>query len=49
MIAIKKILIVDDEPEIRQLIRMHLEQAGLQVIEAGSGRQAIRVLQEYPI
>jgi len=49
MIAIKKILIVDDEPEIRQLIRLHLEQAGLQVIEAGSGRQAIQLLQEYPI
>ncbi|BBI36627.1 putative transcriptional regulatory protein YcbL [Cohnella abietis] len=28
---------------------MHLEQAELQVIEATSGRQAIRYLQEYPI
>nr|WP_255246825.1 response regulator transcription factor [Paenibacillus chitinolyticus] len=40
---------VDDEPGIRQLIRMHLEQAELQVIEAGSGRQAIQYLQEYAI
>ncbi|WP_281284904.1 response regulator transcription factor [Cohnella terricola] len=40
---------VDDEPGIRQLIRMHLEQAELQVIEASSGRQAIQYLQEYAI
>lgn len=44
-----QILIVDDEPEIRQLIRIHMEQAGLQVIEAESGRQAIERMQEYDI
>lgn len=47
--TINQILIVDDELEIRQLIRMHLEQAELQVIEASSGRQAIQYLQEHPI
>lgn len=29
-----RILIVDDEPEVRQLIRLHLENAGLLVMEA---------------
>jgi DNA-binding response OmpR family regulator len=44
-----QILVVDDEPEIRQLIRIHMEQAGLQIIEAESGRQAIEKLQAYDI
>jgi DNA-binding response OmpR family regulator len=26
----EQILVVDDEPEIRQLIRIHIEQAGMQ-------------------
>ncbi|NHN33071.1 response regulator transcription factor [Paenibacillus agricola] len=44
-----QILIVDDEPDIRALIRIHLERAGLQIIEAESGRQAIERIQEHPI
>lgn len=41
------ILIVDDEPEIRTLIRIHMERAGFQVTEAGSGRKAIERMQEH--
>lgn len=41
----KRILVVDDEPQIRQLIRLHIEQADMQVIEADSGRLAIEQLQ----
>ncbi len=44
-----QILIVDDEPQIRQLIRMHMERAGYQIIEANSGRQAIKQIQDYNI
>jgi len=44
-----RILIVDDEPDIRTLIRIHLEKVDLQAIEAESGRQAIERLQEHPI
>lgn len=40
-----RILVVDDEPQIRQLIRQHIEQADMQVIEANSGRLAIEQLQ----
>lgn len=35
------ILVVDDEPHIRDVIRFALEKAGLRVILAGSGREAI--------
>lgn len=45
----EKILIVDDEPEIRKLIRIHMERAGLHIIEAESGRQAMERMQEYPV
>jgi DNA-binding response OmpR family regulator len=45
----QRILVVDDERDIRALIRIHLERAGLQIIEAESGRQAIERLQEHPI
>ncbi|GAA3406261.1 response regulator transcription factor [Paenibacillus hodogayensis] len=44
-----RILIVDDESDIRSLIRLHLERAGLEIIEAESGRQAIERIQEHPI
>jgi DNA-binding response OmpR family regulator len=35
------ILVVDDEPNIRELARMYLEQGGYQVITAGNGSQAL--------
>src|ERR1044072_10047708 len=40
------ILVVDDEPDVRQLIRALLEKAGHTVREADSGRSALRVLYE---
>ncbi len=43
------ILVVDDEPEIRQLIHFHLEHADLDVTEAVSGKQAIELLQTHQI
>lgn len=43
-----RILIVDDEPDIRELIRLHLERAGWDIAEAESGRQAILQLQAQP-
>lgn len=43
-----KILIVDDEPEIRQLIRIHVEHAGMEAFEAESGHEAIAQLKGTP-
>jgi|WetSurMetagenome_2_1015567.scaffolds.fasta_scaffold245619_2 DNA-binding response OmpR family regulator len=37
------ILIVDDEPDIRQTLRVFLETAGYRVSEAGDGMEALRV------
>ncbi len=36
-----KILIVDDEKDIRDLIKTYLEKEGYQVFEAGDGKEAI--------
>lgn len=37
----RRVLIVDDEPDIRLLIRINLVAAGYEVLEVGSGREAI--------
>lgn len=41
-----KILIVDDEPEIRDLLHLYLEKDGYEVVEAADGAQALSALQE---
>lgn len=42
----KTVLVVDDDPSIRALIRLYLEGAGYAVSEAGDGRQAMRHMAE---
>lgn len=44
MSAMVRILTVDDEPDIRELLRLLLEKKGYQVEEAGTGREALRKL-----
>lgn len=44
----KKILIVDDENKIRELIRLNLELSGYSCIEASDGNEAIKKLEESP-
>ncbi|ALC84450.1 MULTISPECIES: response regulator transcription factor [unclassified Bacillus (in: firmicutes)] len=43
------ILVVDDEQDMRKLVEMHLQKAGLQVIQAENGNQAIELLQSTEI
>lgn len=38
------VLVVDDEPMIREWIARALERAGIDVVAAGSGRQALRLV-----
>src|ERR1051326_9446865 len=38
----KKVLVADDKPTSRELIRTVLEQIGFEVIEAGDGAEAVR-------
>lgn len=41
-----KILIADDEPEIRDLLHLYLEKDGYEVVEAADGAQALSALQD---
>lgn len=41
-----KLLIVDDEKSIRQILRLNLEPRGYQVLEAASGSQALKLIQD---
>jgi two-component system, OmpR family, response regulator ResD len=41
----KKILVVDDEPSIRDLLRVVLESRGFKVIEAGNGLEALHIFE----
>lgn len=45
----ERILVVDDESQIRELVRIHIEQAGMIALEAESGTQAIELLESKPI
>ena len=42
-----RILIADDEAEIRDLLRLYLEKEGYEILEAADGEEALRALQEY--
>ena len=42
------VLIVDDEPEIRQFLRWDFEDEGFLILEAESGHHALEVLSENP-
>jgi len=41
---VKTILVVDDDPSIRALIRLYLEGAGYAVVEAVDGRRGVQLL-----
>ena len=43
-----KVLVIDDEPPIRKLLRMGLSTQGYQIIEAPSGKTALELLGEGP-
>ncbi len=44
----KKVLILEDEENIRSFVVINLERAGYQAIEAGTGQQALERLKENP-
>ncbi|HVX34720.1 MAG TPA: response regulator transcription factor [Hyphomicrobium sp.] len=43
-----KVLVIDDEPPIRKLLRMGLATQGYQVIDAPNGRKALELMAETP-
>ena len=48
MTAAVKILVVDDEPPIRKLLRMGLAAHGYEVLEAINGKSALELLDKKP-
>ncbi len=44
-----KILVVDDDPHLRKLVRVHLEQNGYNVLEAADGADASSKLENHTI
>jgi DNA-binding response OmpR family regulator len=47
--AEQKILVVEDEPSIREVICLYLKRAGFHVIEAGDGQEALHLLDTIPM
>lgn len=43
------ILVVDDNKEIRDIVRLYLINSGFQVIEASNGREAMEILCKNPV
>jgi CheY-like chemotaxis protein len=43
------LLVVDDEEDLRDVIRYHFTRRGYQVIEAGCAVEALRLLRERPV
>ncbi|AWM09320.1 response regulator [Bradyrhizobium symbiodeficiens] len=46
--ALIKVLVIDDEPPIRKLLRMGLTTQGYEILEASNGRMALEKLAEEP-
>lgn len=44
-----KILVIDDEPSVRQMVRRALENEGYEVVEAGDGQTAVTTLGQTPV
>ena len=42
--SVQRVLVVDDDAHIRQVIRLALTKAGFDVLEAGDGGEALKVL-----
>ena len=43
------VLVVDDEPDVRKVVRMTLEKAGYDVVEAEDGEKAIEEIRQSQI
>jgi two-component system, chemotaxis family, chemotaxis protein CheY len=41
-----KVLIVDDEEEVREVLMLHLKKGGFEAVEAKDGAEAIQLMQK---
>jgi len=44
-----KILVIDDDEQIREILRMWLERAGFEVFEAADGKQGVEAQRKTPV
>ena len=44
-----KILIIDDDDQIREILRIWLEKSGFEVFEAADGKQGVEVHRQSPV
>jgi len=44
----KRILVIDDDVQVRQLLRLILEQAGYEVLDAGDGNEGMKLFSMEP-
>ena len=44
-----RILIIDDEPQIRSMLKLMLERDGYEVVEAPDGMEGIRIYRQNPV
>lgn len=44
-----RILVIDDEAPVRDMMRQTLERAGYEVVEAGDGRRGMAQLRQQPV
>ena len=46
--GIGSVLVVDDDHSVLEMVRLTLERAGFEVLAAGSGEEALRIVDENP-
>ena len=44
-----RILVADDEAEIREVLRLYLEKEGYEIVEAADGTEAVRLIKKEQI
>jgi len=47
-LPVERVLVVDDDESIRQIVRLCLTDEGYDVFEAANGQAALRIVDEYP-
>jgi len=45
----QRVLVVDDEPHMRRVLEIMLHQAAYEVVAAGNGREALKVIRQSPV
>ena len=46
--TMKRILVIDDHTELRQMLRRILEREGYEVVEAGDGKEGVELYRQVP-